>query len=129
MKIPKPIATFIEATNNHNSDEFLAVIADTTVVHDEGNEYRGIFEIKKWSAAKVFGAKVQLEPLKITERNGSIVLTTKIDGDFDKTGLPDPFVMDFYFTIDSKSNKISGLNIQFPNRKINYLRALGFWIC
>jgi SnoaL-like domain len=129
MKMPKPISTFIEATNKHNLDDFLSVIAETAVVHDEGHDYRGISEIKKWSDAKVFGARVQLEPIKIAERNGITVLTTKIDGDFDKTGLPDPLVMDFHFTIDSKSNKISGLNIQFPNRKINYLRALGFWMC
>jgi hypothetical protein len=128
MKIPAPIATFVEATNKHNPDEFLAVMADTAVVHDEGHDYRGISEIKKWSEEKVFGASVTLELIKITKRNGSTVLTTKIDGDFDKTGLPDPFVMDFCFTIDFNSNKISGLNIQFPNRRINYLRALGFWM-
>jgi SnoaL-like domain len=126
MKIPKPIATFIEATNKHNSHEFLAVVADTAIINDEGHDYRGIAEIKKWSDEKVFAAKVTLEPIKISERNDNTVVRMKIDGNFDKTGLPDPLVMDFHFTIDS--DKISGLSIHFPNKKINYLNALGCWI-
>ena len=126
MKIPKPIATFIEATNKHNSQEFLNVIADTAVIHDEGHDYHGIAEIKEWSDEKVFGAKVTLEPLKIIDQPGNTVITMKIDGNFDKTGLPDPLIMDFHFTIDS--DKISGLSIHLPNNKINYLNALGCWI-
>jgi hypothetical protein len=126
MKIPKPIASFIEATNKHNLEELLAAIAETAIVNDEGHEYRGIAEIKKWSNEKVIGANVTLEPIKVVERSGNTIVTMKIDGSFDKTGLPDPFVMDFHFTIDS--NKISGVSIQFPDRKVNYLRALGSWI-
>ncbi len=126
MKIPKPIATFIEATNKHNSQEFLNVIADTAVIHDEGHDYHGISEIKGWSDEKVFGAEVTLVPLKIIEQHGNAIITIKIDGNFDKTGLPDPFIMDFHFMIDS--DKISGLSIHLPNKKINYLNALGCWI-
>lgn len=126
MKIPKPIATFIEATNKHSSDEFLAVIADKAVINDEGHDYRGIAEIKKWSDEKLIGAKVTLEPIKTIERNGNTIVTAKVDGNFDKTGLPNPFVLDFYFTIDS--NKVVGLSIRLPNRKITYLKALGFWM-
>jgi hypothetical protein len=111
MKIPKPIATFIEATNKHNSDEFLAVIADTAIINDEGHDYRGVEEIKKWSNEKVFDAKVTLKPIEAIERNGEIIVRMEIDGNFDKTGLPDPLVMDFYFTVDS--HKVRQLSIHF----------------
>lgn len=126
MKIPKPITTFIEATNKHNSDEFLAVIADTAIINDEGHDYRGIDEIKSWSNEKVFGAKVTLKPIKVMERNGNTIVRMEIDGNFDKTRLPNPFVMDFYFTIDS--NKVRGLSIHLPNHRLTYLSALGFWM-
>jgi hypothetical protein len=126
MKIPKPIATFIEATNKHNSKEFLAVISETAIINDEGHDYRGIAEIKKWSDEKVFGAEITLEPIKIIERSDKTIVRTKIDGNFDKTGLPDPFVMDFYFT--TESNKVSRLSIHLPNRRLSYLKALGFWM-
>lgn len=126
MKIPKPIASFIEATNKHNSDELLALITETAIVNDEGNDYRGIAEIKKWSDEKVFFAKVTLELMKIIDRHGITIATMKIGGNFDKTGLPDPFVMDFHFTI--VSNKISRLSIHFPERKTNYSQHFGFWV-
>lgn len=36
MRIPEPIATFIRATNNHNTDAFLATLTYTAVISDEG---------------------------------------------------------------------------------------------
>jgi SnoaL-like domain len=112
MKIPKPIAAFIEAINHHNTDAFLALLTHTAVISDEGHDYRGIAEIKKWSDEKLIGAKVTLQPTKTIERSGKTIITAKVDGNFDKTGLPDPFQMDFHFTIDS--NKVAALNIRFP---------------
>lgn len=112
MQIPKPIAHFIEATNHHNTDALLAVLSDTAVLSDEGHDYRGIGEIKKWSDEKLIGAKVTLQPIRTVERSGKTIVTAKVDGNFDKTGLPDPFQMDFHFTIDS--NKVTTLSIRFP---------------
>lgn len=113
MKIPKSIEDFIEATNHHNSNALLAVLSDTAVLTDEGHDYRGIAEIKKWSEEKLIGANVILDPIRIVERGGrTIIVTAKVDGSFDKTGLPDPFQMDFHFTIDS--NKVAALSIRFP---------------
>jgi hypothetical protein len=37
------------------------------------------------------------------------IVTVRVDGDFDKTGLPDPFLMDFHFIIDIR---IAALNIR-----------------
>jgi SnoaL-like domain len=126
MKIPKPIEAFIKATNQHNIDEFLAVIAETAVVFDEGHYYRGIAEIKKWSEEKVMAAKVTLQAFKVDQGPGKTIITFIIDGDFDKTGLPDPFKMDFHFTLTA--NKISELNIQFPEPAVNFLKALSCWV-
>jgi SnoaL-like domain len=112
MKIPQPISAFIHATNTHNTNELLAAFTDTAVISDEGHDYRGIAEIKKWSEEKLIGAEVTLQPTKTIERNGKTIVTAKVDGNFDKTGLPDPFQMDFDFTIDS--NKVAALSIRFP---------------
>lgn len=127
MKIPKPIAAFIRATNNHNTDAFLATLTYTAVISDEGQDYRGIAAIKEWSDEKYIGAKVTLEPIKTVERNGKTIVTAKVDGNFDKTGLPDPFHMDFHFTIDS--NKVAALSIRLAeiHRARIYLKALAFW--
>ncbi|HSE43325.1 MAG TPA: nuclear transport factor 2 family protein [Acidobacteriota bacterium] len=126
MKIPKPIEIFIKATNEHNADEFLGVMAETGVVFDEGHDYRGIAGIKKWRDEKVMGPKVTLEPVKMAQNLGKTVITFIIDGDFDKTGLPHPFKMDFHFTLSA--NKISELSIEFPKPAANILKALSCWV-
>jgi hypothetical protein len=112
MKIPNPIPDFIKAINHHNPEALLAVLADNAVLQDEGHEYHGIAEIKKWSDERVFGANVVLEPVKVMEHNGNPIVTFKIDGIFDKTGLPDPLHLDFHFTLDA--NKVTALSILLP---------------
>ncbi len=113
MKIPNPIVAFIDATNQHNTEAFLGTLTETAVINDEGHDYRGIGEIKKWSDEKIIGAKVTLEPIKSVEQSGKTIVTARVDGTFDKTGLPDPLVLDFHFTVDS--NKVAGLSIHLPN--------------
>jgi SnoaL-like domain len=112
MRIPQPIATFIRATNDHDTKALLAAFTETAVISDEGHDYHGIAAIKEWTDEKVIGGNVTLKPIKTLKRNGNIIVTAQIDGNFDKTGLPDPFQMDFHFTIDS--NKVTELSIRFP---------------
>jgi len=100
LQMPPSIAAFIKATNAHKSDEFLATLTESAIVTDEGQEYRGIAAIKKWSDEKYIGARVTLDAVDLMNSNGKTIVTLKVDGNFDKTGLPDPFLMDFHFTIN-----------------------------
>jgi hypothetical protein len=113
MKIAKPIAAFLEAVNKHNSDALLSVISNTAIVHDEGKDYHGITEIKQWSDEKVFAANVTLEPISTRKQNGKTIVTAKVYGSFDKTGLPDPLLLDFHFS--NNANQVTALSIHFPN--------------
>ena len=110
LQIPQAIAVFIEATNAHNTDEFLATLTDSAVITDEGQEYRGIAAIKTWSDEKYVGAKVTLDVVKVVNSGEKSIVTVKVDGNFDKTGLPDPFLMDFHFTTDTR--RITALNVR-----------------
>ena len=101
LEIPTPIVAFIEATNNHNTDAFFATFADGAVITDEGQEYRGIAAIKEWSDEKNIGSNITLEAVDVTSPDGKTIVTAKVDGNFDKTGLPDPFLMDLHFTLDA----------------------------
>ncbi|MCD9186164.1 MAG: nuclear transport factor 2 family protein [Pyrinomonadaceae bacterium] len=111
--LPKSIEAFIQATNKHNTDEFLATMTDDAVITDESQDYRGISAIKNWSDEKYIGAKVTLEPINAVNRDGKFIVTFKVDGDFDKTGLPDPFLMDYHFI--SNGSKINALNIRLAD--------------
>ena len=114
LPIKKPISDFVTAVNEHNNKAFLAVFAENAVITDEGNEYQGIGAIKDWDDEKNTGANITLSPIEITERNGKTILTAEVDGNFDKTGLPDPFLMDLYFTHDE--NLISALEYRLAGK-------------
>lgn len=113
LQMPQSIAAFIEATNAHKSDEFLATLTEGAVITDEGQEYRGIAAIKKWSDEKIIGARVTLDAVDLMNGDGKTIVTLRVDGNFDKTGLPDPLLLDFHFTLDT--NKISALDIRLPS--------------
>lgn len=115
LQLPQTIQAFIEATNAHHSDEFLATLGESAVITDEGQEYRGIEAIKEWSDEKYIGAKVTLKVIDLISSNGGTIVTLKVDGNFDKTGLPDPFLMDFHFTI--ARNQIVALDLRLPGEK------------
>ena len=110
LQLPQAIATFIEATNAHNTDEFLATLVDDAVITDEGQEYRGFAAIKTWSAEKYVGAKVTLDVVEVVNRGDETIVTVEVDGKFDKTGLPEPFLMAFHFTTDTR--RVTTLNIR-----------------
>ena len=114
LRIKKPISDFVRAINEHNTNAFLSVFSESAIITDEGHEYHGIATIKEWNAEKNIGANITLNPIEITERNGKTILTAEVDGNFDKTGLPDPFLMDLYFTHDE--NLISALEYRLAGK-------------
>jgi hypothetical protein len=65
-----------------------------------GREFRGAAAIKEWSNREIFDVNVTLDVIDVAERNGETVVTVKVDGTFDKTGLPDPLLLNHYFTLD-----------------------------
>ncbi len=106
--IPEPIGSAVKAVNVHDATGFLSSFEETALLADEGREYQGIAAIKKWSDEKLIGANVTFDIIGITTSGDTSVVTAKVDGDFDKTGLPDPFVMALHFVIsDSKIKRLA----------------------
>jgi hypothetical protein len=97
--LPPTAAAYIQATNDHDSAAFIDLFAAGAVVDDAGREFRGIPAIKAWSDHDIFAAQVTLEVLGVTDRSGETVITTKVDGNFDRTGLPDPILIDHHLTL------------------------------
>ena len=76
-------------------------------MNDAGREIRGIATIKEWVDHEIFAVNVTLDVVEGVERDGQTIVTVKIDGTFDRTGLPDPLVMEHCFTI--AGDKIASL--------------------
>ncbi|MDV4149909.1 nuclear transport factor 2 family protein [Clostridium sp. AL.422] len=99
IKLQEPIETYFSTTNNSDQKNFISIFAEDAVVIDEGQEYVGLDKIQKWSEKHQFAAKIRLEATNVIEKNDMTIVTAKVDGDFDKTGLPDPLLLDFHFTV------------------------------
>jgi ketosteroid isomerase-like protein len=109
FQLPKPVEAHFQATNTDDPVTFLSTFAEDAVVIDAGKEYRGKTAIKAWSDQEYFGDHLRLEITNAVQDAGGLVVTAKSDGDYDKTGLPDPLYLDFYFTV--KKDKVTRLRV------------------
>ncbi|MGV3756708.1 MAG: nuclear transport factor 2 family protein [Verrucomicrobiota bacterium] len=92
--LPVPIANYLHAINSRDAAAFQSAFSPDAIVHDIGREIRGHAVIMKWAAEEIFAVNVTLELLSAVERDGQTILTVQVDGTFDRTGLPDPLIMD-----------------------------------
>jgi hypothetical protein len=103
IQLPETAAAYVRAVNGGDPAALLALFADGAVVDDAGREFRGRDAIRAWAASDIFAVNVSLDVL---DASGD-VLTTKVDGTFDRTGLPDPVVIAQRFAVEG--GKIVGL--------------------
>lgn len=92
-RLPQTVAAYIRATNNHDAAAFIACFTERAVVNDAGREFRGVAAIKAWSNHEIMDAQVTIEVLDVADRDGETVVVTKVDGNYDKTGLSDPLLL------------------------------------
>jgi hypothetical protein len=106
-RLPATAADYIRATNDHDAAAFIALFIVDAVVNDAGREFRGTAAIKDWSDREIFAAQVTLDVIDVADRDGETIVTTKVNGNFDRTGLPDPVIINHHITV--KGGKIGGL--------------------
>jgi hypothetical protein len=108
-KLPTPVAAYIQATNDHDDAAFLASFTEDALVNDIQREFWGKAAIGKWAEREIFDPKVTMDIVSAVDHYGDLIVTAKLDGNYDKTGLPDPLLMTFYFML--RSDKITKLII------------------
>ncbi len=114
LKLPKPVETYVLAINARDADTFLSCFASDAVVKDVGREIRGLISIKEWWQREIFAVDVTLEVRGVVEQADQTILTVKIDGTFDKTGLPDPLLMEHCFKV--ANDKIAALTCRLAGK-------------
>ena len=108
-RLPPVIAAYVKASNEADSKAFLDVSTDDALVNDIQREFWGRTAIGKWAAREIFGAQVTMEVMRAIDHYGNFIVNAKLDGTYDKTGLPDPLILTFYFTV--REDKITMLII------------------
>ena len=106
-QLPAAAAGYVRTVNEHDPAGFIALFTENAVVDDAGREIRGREAIQEWAAHDIFAANVKFEVRNVSGTDGDATVTAKVDGTFDRTGLPDPLIMTF--RVVSELGKIGGL--------------------
>jgi hypothetical protein len=99
LDLPAPVLAYVAATNAFDIDAFMATFAEDALVNDHRNEFAGCEAIRAWAQREIIGDGVTMHVTGATFRGNAVAVTARIDGNFDKTGLPNPLVLTFYFSI------------------------------
>lgn len=106
VRLPKPIDIYFASDKLHDTTALDKCFAADAIVRDEGKTIEGLAAIKAWRVAtgKKYGHVV--EPLAISERDGKVIVTGKVSGDFAGS----PVDLDHVFEIDG--DRIISLEIR-----------------
>ena len=104
-RLPKAVATYIEAYNSRNRDLAAACFADDALVHDEARDHRGRADIAEWIGETIEKYRPTLTPGTVDERDGQPVVAMTVSGSFPGS----PVTLAFHFRIER--GRIAGLNI------------------
>ena len=108
-KLPKVVADHIAACNAHDAEAWMATFAPDAMVNDIQREFIGTEAIRAFADKEIFGDKVTMAVHRAWDRHGDVTVHAKMDGTYDKTGLPDPLILSFYFSL--RGDKITQLII------------------
>ena len=109
-QLPAAVASYVETINNRDAARFLTLFHEDALVEDVGRKLRGRAALQSWSDSEIFGAKVTLELVNAESCRDEAILDCKVDGDFDRTGLPDPLIIRHRFV--TAGDKITALTCQ-----------------
>ena len=110
-----PIAAYISAANTHDATALLATFSDSAVVTDGILEFHGTTAVREWGNREIIEPQVTLNVNDVMQMGDETIVTTKVDGSYDKTYIPDPLFLDHHFTVCD--NKIDTLMIQMAGEK------------
>jgi hypothetical protein len=98
--LPTPAARFIQGVNAGDLDLQLSCFAEDAIVSDQLCEHIGIEAIRLWAIRELIEKKLTVSVIEVRDHYTDVSLLARIDGDFDKRGLPDPLLHFFYFTLN-----------------------------
>ncbi len=100
--LPAAVSAYIAAINNFDIEALMATFAEDALVNDHRNEFDSRDAIRNWAQREIVDDRVTMQVTGSTCRGNTAAITAHIDGNFDKTGLPDPLVLTFYFSVSGE---------------------------
>jgi ketosteroid isomerase-like protein len=103
--LPRPIQSYVDASNAHDVKSILESFADDAVVRDENATRRGKIDIERWASETIEKYKFHFKPLNAERRAKETVVSVEVSGSFPGS----PVTLDYHFTVAKE--KISSLII------------------
>ena len=110
-ELPAIVAEHIAAVNDFDTDRIVATFAPDAYVNDNRREIWGTESIRAFMAKEFVGDRVTMEVREVVDHYGDILVRARYDGTYDKTNLPDDFIMTSYFGI--REGRIVSLTVIF----------------
>jgi hypothetical protein len=111
IELPAIVAEYIAAVNDFDTDRIVATFAPDAYVNDNRREIWGTERIRAFMAKEFVGDHVTMEVREVIDHYGDILVRAGFDGTYDKTNLPEDFVMTSYFSI--REGRIVSLTVIF----------------
>ena len=105
------VAELFAAINEFDTDAIMGTFAEDALVNDVRREFWGKDAIRPWVEREIVGAKVTVEVADAAHHAGLTIVQGVYDGEYDKTGLPDPLILTHYMTVAQDTGKIANLII------------------
>jgi SnoaL-like domain len=102
LDLPAPVSAFIAACNCFDIEALMATFDEDALVNDHRNEFATRNAIRDWAQRELVADRVTMHVTGASRRGSTAAVTAIIDGNFDKTGLPDPLVLTFYFSVSGE---------------------------
>jgi len=106
ITLPPPIAIYIAAENQGDTETLVRCFAEHAVVRDEGRTIQGLAAIKEWKSGTRKKYQHRVEPLASVRKDDEIIVTTRLTGNFRGS----PIDLRFIFVLDG--DKIASLEIR-----------------
>jgi hypothetical protein len=104
--LPKPIEIYFASENVHDPAALDTCFAADATVRDESQTIKGIAAIKAWRIETGKKYNHTIEPLAIAERDGNVIVTGKVTGNFPGS----PINLDHVFQLEN--DRIVSLEIR-----------------
>jgi hypothetical protein len=111
------LAEHVRAVNAFGTDAVVATFAEAAFINDASREIQGLNAIRAFVAKEIVGDNVTMNVTEVIDHYGATIVRAAYDGDYDKTGLPDPLILTNYFSV--RDEKIISL-ITIRNRPSEY---------
>jgi len=105
------VAGLFAAINEFDTDAIMGTFAEDALVNDVRREFWGKDAIRPWVEREIVGDKVTIEVADVIQHDGLTIVQGMYDGEYDKTGVPDPLILTHYMTVAEDTGKIGNLII------------------